>query len=72
MFFSWGVFVTLTGTLQGDFVNEYVGDLIDVEESKERLKKAHETDVHNFYMMTLDMDRWGLSCPYGQTQQLKY
>jgi len=49
--------VTLNVTLQGDFVNEYVGDLIDVEESKERLKKAHETDVHNFYMMTLDMDR---------------
>ena len=42
---------------QGEFVNEYVGDLIDEEESKNRLKKAHENDISNFYMMTLDADR---------------
>ena len=39
-------------------MNEYVGDLIDEEECKRRLEKAHEDDVHNFYMMTLDMDRY--------------
>lgn len=44
--------------LQGQFVNEYVGDLIDEEECRRRLEKSHEDDVHNFYMMTLDMDRW--------------
>ena len=43
--------------LQGQFVNEYVGDLIDEVECKKRIIKAHEDDVCNFYMMTLDMNR---------------
>lgn len=47
----------LSSLHQGQFVNEYVGDLIDDEEVKRRLQKAHEDDIHNFYMMTLDMDR---------------
>ena len=42
---------------QGQFVNEYVGDLIDEVECKKRIEKAHEDDVSNFYMMTLDMNR---------------
>ena len=39
-------------------MNEYVGDLIDEEECKKRIEKAHEDDVRNFYMMTLDMNRY--------------
>lgn len=41
-------------------MNEYVGDLIDEEECKRRLEKAHEEDIRNFYMMTLDSDRSAL------------
>ena len=39
-------------------MNEYVGDLIDEQECKKRIQKAHEDDVRNFYMMTLDMNRY--------------
>ena len=42
---------------QGDFVGEYVGDLIDEEECKKRLKQAHEDNITNFYMLTMDKDR---------------
>lgn len=41
----------------GDFVNEYVGELIDHEESKRRLKWAYENDIADFYLMTIDKDR---------------
>ncbi|XP_060585586.1 histone-lysine N-methyltransferase NSD2-like isoform X2 [Ruditapes philippinarum] len=53
---GWGLKATVD-IKKGQFVNEYVGDLIDEEECKRRLEKAHEDDIHNFYMMTLDMDR---------------
>lgn len=38
--------------LQGEFVNEYVGELIDEEECRLRIKRAHENSV-NFYMLTV-------------------
>ena len=44
--------------LQGQFVNEYVGDLIDEAEVKKRIKQAHEDNVTNFYMLTLDNKRY--------------
>ncbi|XP_052226023.1 histone-lysine N-methyltransferase NSD2-like isoform X2 [Dreissena polymorpha] len=53
---GWGL-KAMADIRKGEFVNEYVGDLIDEEECKRRLEKAHEDNVHNFYMMTLDMDR---------------
>lgn len=39
--------------LQGDFVTEYVGEVIDSEECQQRIKRAHENHVTNFYMLTL-------------------
>ena len=39
--------------LQGDFVTEYVGEVIDTEETQQRIKRAHENHVTNFYMLTL-------------------
>ena len=39
-------------------MHEYVGDLIDEVECKERLRKAKENNVSNFYMLTLDKSRF--------------
>ncbi|XP_015685997.1 histone-lysine N-methyltransferase NSD3-like, partial [Protobothrops mucrosquamatus] len=41
----------------GEFVNEYVGELIDEEECRLRIKRAHENNVTNFYMLTVTKDR---------------
>ena len=43
--------------LQGQFVNEYVGDLVDEEECKRRMRQAHADNITNFYMLTLDKNR---------------
>lgn len=32
---------------------EYVGEVIDSEECQQRIKRAHENHVTNFYMLTL-------------------
>lgn len=50
---------TESGTLcsdvpQGEFVNEYVGELIDEEECRARIKYAQENNITNFYMLTID------------------
>ncbi|XP_061436740.1 histone-lysine N-methyltransferase NSD2-like isoform X1 [Lethenteron reissneri] len=42
---------------KGEFVNEYVGELIDEEECRARIKHAHEHHLTNFYMLTIDKDR---------------
>ncbi|KAA0720361.1 Histone-lysine N-methyltransferase, H3 lysine-36 and H4 lysine-20 specific [Triplophysa tibetana] len=42
---------------KGDFVNEYVGEVIDEEECRARIKHAQENNIGNFYMLTLDKDR---------------
>uniref|UniRef100_A0A1A8DB63 Wolf-Hirschhorn syndrome candidate 1-like 1 n=1 Tax=Nothobranchius kadleci TaxID=1051664 RepID=A0A1A8DB63_NOTKA len=42
---------------KGDFVTEYVGEVIDAEECQQRIKHAHEKHVTNFYMLTLTKDR---------------
>lgn len=39
---------------QGEFVNEYVGELIDEEECRARIKYAQENDITHFYMLTID------------------
>lgn len=41
-------------TSQGAFVIEYVGEVIDEEECRARIKHAQENDIFNFYMLTLD------------------
>lgn len=39
---------------KGEFVNEYVGELIDEEECRARIKYAQENDIMHFYMLTID------------------
>lgn len=35
-------------------MNEYVGEVIDEEECRARIKHAQEDNICNFYMLTLD------------------
>ncbi|KAL0994443.1 hypothetical protein UPYG_G00122350 [Umbra pygmaea] len=42
---------------KGEFVNEYVGEVIDEEECRSRIRTAQDNDICNFYMLTLDKDR---------------
>lgn len=35
-------------------MNEYVGEVIDEEECRARIRHAQENDICNFYMLTLD------------------
>ncbi|XP_035391481.1 histone-lysine N-methyltransferase NSD3 isoform X4 [Electrophorus electricus] len=42
---------------KGVFVMEYVGELIDSEECRQRISHAHKNNVTNFYMLTLTKDR---------------
>lgn len=42
---------------QGEFVNEYVGELIDEEECRKRIKQSHQYNITNFYMLTMDANR---------------
>ncbi|KAM4676345.1 histone-lysine N-methyltransferase NSD3 [Discoglossus pictus] len=42
---------------KGEFVNEYVGELIDDEECRLRMKTAHENGITNFYLLTVTKDR---------------
>ncbi|XP_026794158.3 histone-lysine N-methyltransferase, H3 lysine-36 specific isoform X1 [Pangasianodon hypophthalmus] len=42
---------------KGAFVSEYVGEVIDEEECRARIKQAQENDIGNFYLLTLDKDR---------------
>lgn len=53
---GWGL-KTLEDIKKGQFVNEYVGDLIDEEECKRRIEQAHSDNVTNFYMLTVDKNR---------------
>ncbi|XP_077328627.1 histone-lysine N-methyltransferase, H3 lysine-36 specific isoform X2 [Lithobates pipiens] len=46
-----------TEVKKGEFVNEYVGEMIDEEECRARIRYAQEHDISNFYMLTLDKDR---------------
>lgn len=34
-------------------MTEYVGEVIDSDECQQRIKRAHENHVTNFYMLTL-------------------
>ena len=43
---------------------EYVGEVIDEEECRARIKHAQENDIFNFYMLTLDkvIVHWRTRC----------
>ncbi|XP_072913947.1 histone-lysine N-methyltransferase NSD3 isoform X1 [Hemitrygon akajei] len=53
---GWGL-RTKVDIKKGQFVTEYVGELIDEEECRNRIKHAHEANVTNFYLLTLTKDR---------------
>ncbi|XP_055956003.1 histone-lysine N-methyltransferase NSD2 isoform X2 [Patella vulgata] len=53
---GWGLY-TKVDVKKGQFVNEYVGDLVDEDECRRRIKQAHEDNITNFYMLTLDKNR---------------
>ncbi|KAL7395754.1 hypothetical protein ABVT39_022564 [Epinephelus coioides] len=53
---GWGL-VGVTDIKKGAFVSEYVGEVIDEEECRARIRHAQENDICNFYMLTLDKDR---------------
>ncbi|XP_068931997.1 histone-lysine N-methyltransferase NSD3 isoform X1 [Petaurus breviceps papuanus] len=53
---GWGL-RTKRSIKKGEFVNEYVGELIDEEECRLRIKRAHENSITNFYMLTVTKDR---------------
>uniref|UniRef100_H3AR77 Histone-lysine N-methyltransferase NSD2 n=1 Tax=Latimeria chalumnae TaxID=7897 RepID=H3AR77_LATCH len=53
---GWGL-ISKRDIKKGEFVNEYVGELIDEEECRARIKHAHENDITHFYMLTIDKDR---------------
>ncbi|XP_062274310.1 histone-lysine N-methyltransferase NSD3 isoform X2 [Scomber scombrus] len=54
---------------KGDFVTEYVGEVIDSEECQQRIKRAHENHVANFYMLTLTKDRVIDAGPKGNSSR---
>ncbi|XP_028293276.1 histone-lysine N-methyltransferase NSD2 isoform X2 [Gouania willdenowi] len=53
---GWGL-VSFRDIRKGEFVNEYIGELIDEEECRARIKYAHENNITDFYMLTIDKDR---------------
>ncbi|CAL8273789.1 unnamed protein product [Merluccius merluccius] len=53
---GWGL-VCLRDVKKGEFVNEYVGELIDEEECRARIRYAQENNISHFYMLTIDKDR---------------
>ncbi|KAI5614321.1 histone-lysine N-methyltransferase NSD3 isoform X1, partial [Silurus asotus] len=53
---GWGL-KTKQDLKKGDFVIEYVGELIDLEECRHRISLANKNHVTNFYMLTLTKDR---------------
>ncbi|XP_051275205.1 histone-lysine N-methyltransferase, H3 lysine-36 specific isoform X2 [Dicentrarchus labrax] len=53
---GWGL-RAVSDIKKGAFVSEYVGEVIDEEECRARIRHAQENDICNFYMLTLDKDR---------------
>ncbi|XP_063541840.1 repetitive organellar protein-like [Cydia strobilella] len=61
---GWGL-RTLQDIKQGQFVIEYVGELIDMEEFRRRMCRKHEIRDENFYFLTLDKERMIDAGPKG-------
>lgn len=58
--------------ITGDFVIEYVGEMIDEEEYKRRLTHMHENNEENFYFLTIDKDRLLDAGPKGNVARLEH
>ncbi|XP_072936008.1 uncharacterized protein [Epargyreus clarus] len=61
---GWGL-KTLEDIKAGQFVIEYVGELIDEEEFQRRMRRKHEIRDENFYFLTLDKERMIDAGPKG-------
>ncbi|CAG4970924.1 unnamed protein product [Colias eurytheme] len=61
---GWGL-RTLEDIKAGQFVIEYVGELIDEEEFQRRMKRMHEVRDENYYFLTLDKERMIDAGPKG-------
>ncbi|XP_074465891.1 histone-lysine N-methyltransferase NSD2 isoform X2 [Sebastes fasciatus] len=53
---GWGL-ISFRDIKKGEFVNEYIGELIDEEECRARIRYAQENNIIDFYMLTIDKDR---------------
>ncbi|PIK36275.1 putative histone-lysine N-methyltransferase NSD2 isoform X2 [Apostichopus japonicus] len=53
---GWGLYSS-ADIKKGDFVNEYVGELVDEEECRRRIEEAHVNNITDFYFLTIDKDR---------------
>jgi SET domain-containing protein len=49
----------------GDFVIEYVGEMIDEAEYQRRMTRKHEEKDENYYFLTIDKDRMLDAGPKG-------
>lgn len=61
---GWGL-KTLAPIRKGEFVIEYVGEMIDEQEYQRRIKKMHEQKEDNYYFLTIDKDRMLDAGPKG-------
>uniref|UniRef100_T2MHJ6 Probable histone-lysine N-methyltransferase NSD2 n=1 Tax=Hydra vulgaris TaxID=6087 RepID=T2MHJ6_HYDVU len=52
---GWGLMAD-TDIKQGEFVIEYVGELIDEETCHRRVREYHEKDIFDYYFLTIDKD----------------
>ncbi|XP_045136692.1 histone-lysine N-methyltransferase NSD2-like isoform X4 [Portunus trituberculatus] len=52
---GWGL-KTLDDIKKGEFVIEYVGELIDDEEFRRRIEEMHDIKEENYYFLTIDKD----------------
>ncbi|CAH2097203.1 unnamed protein product [Euphydryas editha] len=61
---GWGL-KTLVDIKAGQFVIEYVGELLDEAEFRRRMRRKHDVRDENFYFLTLDKERMIDAGPKG-------
>ena len=54
---------------EGDFVIEYVGELIDDYTCRQRIQKYHEEDISDYYFLTIDRDNIIDAYPKGNVSR---
>ncbi|CAG2058155.1 unnamed protein product [Timema podura] len=67
---GWGL-KTLADIHKGDFIIEYVGEVIDESEYKHRIDNKHNEKDQNFYFLTIDKDRMIDAGPKGNFARTK-
>lgn len=53
---GWGL-KTLVDVERGQLVHEYVGEIVDQTELERRIEVSHQTQIKNYYFLTLDSKR---------------